>query len=40
MNAFDATLGPVDVQAAMPKINLRPSKRAKLSGAEAVTIRK
>jgi len=38
MNAFDATLGPVDVQSPLPEINLRPTKLAQLRSTKAVSI--
>jgi len=38
MDAFDPALGPVDVQSAMPKVDLRPAKLTKLLSPEPMAI--
>jgi len=39
MNAFNSTLGPVDVQATSPEIDLSPSQGAEFSGSQSMSIR-
>jgi hypothetical protein len=39
MNAFNATLGPIDMQAPLLEINLRLAKLTQLGSAKAMSIR-